>query len=401
MVIDESSMLGHKDAVKLFKLAEKLALKLVFVGDPLQHGSVPRGSFMRVLKDYAGLSSFRLTEIMRQEDRDYRAAAQSLSEGKTLEGFDAIDRKGWVRECRDDASRYAAIGAEYLSAVQEGVSCLVVSPTHREAASIVAEIRSRLKDAGLLGKEEHAFTRLTPVADVSEAQKGLATTYQKGDVLIFHQNCKGGFVKGQRIDVTDPSKVPVAAASAFSLYRPETIMLADGDKIRFTGTVKARDGTKLSNGDTHKVTAIKPGKSFRLDNGLVIDADAGLFRSAFCETSFGAQGRTVQRVILGMASASFGATNQEQIYVSSTRAKQKLSLFTDDKHALRSAILKSSQKLAALDIKSPPPAAARLHWWNRLKGYLDRRRREAALNQVRAGFEIPQRQPERQAGYGR
>ena len=44
------SMLGHKDAVKLFKLAEENGLKLNFVGDPMQHGAVARGALMRILE---------------------------------------------------------------------------------------------------------------------------------------------------------------------------------------------------------------------------------------------------------------------------------------------------------------------------------------------------------------
>ena len=39
VVVDETSMLGHKDAVKLFQSAKRLDLKLIFVGDPMQHGS--------------------------------------------------------------------------------------------------------------------------------------------------------------------------------------------------------------------------------------------------------------------------------------------------------------------------------------------------------------------------
>ena len=51
-------MLGHKDAVKLFKLAGKADLKLIFVGDPMQHGAVARGALMRILKDYGGIKPF-------------------------------------------------------------------------------------------------------------------------------------------------------------------------------------------------------------------------------------------------------------------------------------------------------------------------------------------------------
>ena len=73
---------------------KRLDLKLIFVGDPMQHGAVARGALMRILKEYGGIKPFRLTEIMRQENPDYRAAAKLLSEGKTLEGFDALDAHG-------------------------------------------------------------------------------------------------------------------------------------------------------------------------------------------------------------------------------------------------------------------------------------------------------------------
>ena len=193
------AMLGHKDAVKLFKLAEQLNLKLIFVGDPMQHGSVARGAFMRVLEEYAGIKPFRLTKIMRQKDAEYRAAAQLLSEGKTLDGFEGLDRKGWVKEIGDDAERYRAMAADYVQALADKKSVLVVSPTHAEAAAITREIRGQLREAGKLGSEEREFTRLVQV-DASEAERTQATTYRPGDVIQFHQNAKGGFVKGERSD---------------------------------------------------------------------------------------------------------------------------------------------------------------------------------------------------------
>ena len=68
-------------------------------------------------------------------------------------------------------------------------------------------------------------------------------------MIQFHQNAKGGFNKGQRLTVTDPAAVPVGDAAKFSLYRPENIALAEGDRIRFTGNVKTLDGEHtLKNG---------------------------------------------------------------------------------------------------------------------------------------------------------
>jgi conjugative relaxase-like TrwC/TraI family protein len=407
VVIDETSMLGHADAVRLFKLAEALDLRLTFVGDPMQHGAVARGALMRILRGYAGVEPFRLTEIIRQENPEYRAAARLLSEGKTVEGFDAIDAMGRVVEIADDTDRYRHIAADYLQALDDRKSVLVVSPTHAEARSITAAIRQELREAKCLEGEDREFTRLVQV-DTSEAQRSLASTYRPGDVIQFHQNAKGGFTKGQRITVTDPAEVPVEQAARFSLYRPETIALTAGDRLRFTGTVKTQGGKHtLKNGMTHAVSEITPGGDIRLDNGWVVGKDAGHFRHGYVETSFGSQGRTVQRVILGMSSHGKGAINMEQLYVSATRAKEGIRLYTDDKAEIRESVKRSSQKAAALDLRPKrPESKAQPVSWPGMPKHLARRRRRGAIGRMRAAWERVMsqakkaKQKERQANYG-
>ncbi len=397
VVVDESSMFGHKDAYKFFKLAEKLDLKVILVGDPMQHTSVPRGALMRILKEYGGLQPFRLTEIMRQEDPDYRSAAKLLSEGNTLEGFDALDGMGWIKEMGGDDDRYRQIAADYLQALADKKTVLVVSPTHAEAAKVTQAIRSGLRHAGKLGSEERAFTRLVAV-NASEAERGQATTYRPGDVIQFHQNAKG-FKKGDRFTVTDTAAVPLSEADKFQLYRPEQIALSTGDKIRFTGTVKTLDGEhKLSNGANKTVAGFTPAGDLKLDNGWVVPKDAGHFRSGFVETSFGSQGRTVQRVILAVAEESLPASNQQQMYVSASRAKQRMTLYTNNKAAVRTAVKRSSLKLAASDLL--PKHRKAMDDVRRLK---QRKKRHAYVALVRASYDAPQpqRQPERQSGHER
>ena len=234
VVCDEASMLGHKDAHKLFRLADQLNLRLTFVGDPLQHGAVPRGAFLHVLKAYGHIKPFKVTKIIRQENPEYRAAAQSFADGKTEEGFDALDRLGWVCEMEaGDIARHVA--ADYMQAVNDGVSCVVVSPTHAEAKAVTEAIRGELRAAGKIGaeKDEREFTRLVQV-NASEAERKQAYTYRPGDVLVFHQNAKG-FKKGDRLTVADPALAPVGQADRFSIFRPEPIRLAVGDKIAFIG----------------------------------------------------------------------------------------------------------------------------------------------------------------------
>jgi conjugative relaxase-like TrwC/TraI family protein len=404
VVVDEVSMMGHKDAYRLCKLAEKLDLKLVLIGDPMQHGSVGRGAVMRLLKDYGGIRPFKLTEILRQkyaEDARYLTAATQLSEGKAGAGFDTLDAMGWVREMDDATDRYRHIAADYLQSLEDGKTALVVSPTHAEGARITQEIRSQLRDAGKLAAEDREFTKLV-AADASTAEKGEAAAYQPGDVIQFHQNAKG-FKKGERFTVTDPAAVPVQFADRFTLYRPETLSLAKGDVLRFTGTVKTIDGEHtLKNGMTKAVAEITDGGNIRLDNGWLVSGDAGHFRHGYVETSFGAQGRTVQRAIVAMSSASLPATNQEQMYVSSSRAKERMTLYTDRKEEVRDAVQRSSKKLLALDMPVAPKAKRRRehhhkrNWLQKCSAY---------LHQVRAFYDAPKpprdHQLERDRSYGR
>ena len=402
VVVDESSMLGHKEAYKLFRLAEKLDLSLVFLGDSRQHASVSRGAFMRILQQYGGIEPFRLTGIKRQQDAEYLAAVQELSQGNPVEGFDRLQAKGWVLELGHPEDRGRHIAADYvramedLKAIPERERVLVVSPTHAEARQITKEIRSQLRASGKLGKEDREFTRLVAV-DATEAERGLATTYRAHDVIQFHQNAKG-HAKGERITVTDPADVPLGLAARFSLYRPEAVLLAQGDVIRFTSTVKtADDEHKLRNGDVHSVADITPGGNLRLDNGWVVAADVGHFRHGYVETSFGAQGRTVQRVLLGMSSESLPAINSEMMYVGSSRARERLKLYTDDSDDVRDAIRRSSLKRAALDLVPPVPhAKPEEQQRDRLREHRERRKRWAFAERRRAVPEAPlarERQP--------
>jgi conjugative relaxase-like TrwC/TraI family protein len=374
VVCDEASMLGHKDARKLFSLAQQLKLRLTFVGDPRQHGAVPRGAFLHVLKAYGGITPFRVTKIIRQENPRYREAAQLFSEGKTAEGFDALDELGWVRE-RDEADIARNVAADYMQAIGDGDSCVVVSPTHAEANAITDAIRAALRIAGKIGpvKDERQFTRLVQV-NLSEAERKQAYTYQHGDVLVFHQNAKG-YQKGDRITVADPASAPVELADRFGVYRPEKIALAPGDKIAFIGSVKAFGGkATYRNGMPASVEGFTDSGNIRLADGRVIAANAAMFRHGYVSTSFAAQGSTAKRAIVAMSQRSLPAVNQESMYVPATRARQWVRIYTDNKAAVRKAAQISSRKLAALDLGPATPDPLQ-DWPERLKRILDQRRR--------------------------
>jgi hypothetical protein len=88
------------------------------------------------------------------------------------------------------------------------------------------------------------------------------------------------------------------------------------------------------------------------------------------------------------------------MYVGASRAKQKMTLYTDNKAAVRKAVQRSSQKLAASDLL-PKRGKAK----DRMQEIQRRQKRLAYLNHVRAAWDAPmpppQIQPERQVDHGR
>jgi conjugative relaxase-like TrwC/TraI family protein len=363
VVVDETSILCHKDALKLIEAGKKNDLKFVFVGDPMQHGSIGRGAFMRLLTEHGSILPFRLTKILRQKDADYRAAAQLLSEGKTAEGFDALDKMGWVRQISHGGDRHSHMAADYVQSRQCGMAwddILAVCPTHAEAARVTQSIRSQLRDCGKLSGDEHEFTRLVAV-DTSEAERGQAMTYRPGEVIQFHRKSGADFAAGDRLVITDPAEVPLSEAGKFSVYRQEQISLAKGDVIRFTAKVKTRGGQhEIRNGEAHVIAGFTDGGNIRLNNGWIVGKDAGHFRHGYVETSIGSQGRTVRRVLIDMTAAMGMAINMQQLYVSASRAWDSLLVYCDDKPAVRDAARRDSRQLLALDLKAEAPGIDRL-----------------------------------------
>src|SRR5690606_25873668 len=71
----------------------------------------------------------------------------------------------------------------------------------------------------------------------------------------------------------------------------------------------------------------------------------------YCVTSHASQGKTVDDVIICESSMSFPAASLEQFYVSASRGRQRLKIFTDDKQALKDAIRRTCARKAASDIQ--------------------------------------------------
>jgi conjugative relaxase-like TrwC/TraI family protein len=344
--IDEAGLLGTGTMAQVFDLAEKLDARVLLSGDRKQHGSVERGAALRLLEEEAGLVPAEVKVIQRQSG-EYREAIRALSEGHAVEGLNRLDALGWVKE-GPSAERYQLLAADYAEAMKEGKSALVVSPTHAEGDRITKAIRHALQDAGVVAKEERTV-RVLENSSLTEAERSDAVNFHAGDVLQFHQNAKG-FQRGERIEVGKADNLPLEHAKRFQLFHRSTISLAPGDVVRITHNGRTADEQhRLDNGMMFRVRGFDGNGDIVLQNGWKIGKDWGHLEYGYAITSHASQGKTVDRVLIGQSSQSFPASSREQFYVSASRARERVTIYTDDKEALREAISQTDGRLTATE----------------------------------------------------
>ena len=377
--IDEAGQLGARTMHRLLAIAKQQDARVILTGDTRQHAAVERGDALRLLEHAAGIRPADVRSIRRQQGV-YREAIAKLVDGKVVDGFDTLDRMGAVIEC-DEVTRHQQLADAYVQAIGEGGTALVVSPTHAEGARVTQAIRAALKEQGGIEAAEHPATRLLST-DLTEAQRADAVHYREGQVVGFHQNVAkkdGGFRKGEKCIVSRVERgmrgdeprimvqresgesvaLPFSHADRFQVFEPEAMTLSVGDRLRFTRNGMTADGKhRLVNGNIHTLKGFTKGGDLILDNGWTVPRDYGHLAHGYCTTSHASQGKTVDRVFIAMSESSFAASSREQFYVSASRARHEVRIFTDDKDALREAVQRSEQRWSALEMSIGRPISA-------------------------------------------
>jgi conjugative relaxase-like TrwC/TraI family protein len=382
--VDEAGLLSVKDMKRLFDVAKEQNARVVLSGDTNQHKAVERGDALRILEKDAHIQTATLSEIRRQTETGYRQGVKAISEGDLIgksgktrfeEGLEIFDRMGAIIETQGDA-RYRQIAEDYANIISQRKSngefktSLVVAPTHAEIRHVTDAIRETLKEQGKLGTTEREFTVLK-ARNLTEAERTDCANYTPGEVVQFHQNAKG-FKRGERVKVVSAglagvrvtrsdgqeAVLPFTEVKKFQVYHPEKLGLAEGDKLRVTMNGYApetRGGGKdrknrLNNGDIFQVEGFTRGGDIKLTNGFVIPKNYGGLTHGYVVTSHASQGKTVDVPLVALGQESFAAANREQLYVSLSRGREAVRLYTDDKAAMMEAVQRSSARLSASEL---------------------------------------------------
>lgn len=360
--VDEAGLLSVREMNKLIKIADEQDAKVILSGDRFQHHSVQRGDALRLVAN-SGLVVVKQTRtIYRQRKEFYREAVQAISKGEIDQGFMMLDRLGVIHESMGFAEQIQQVAADYVDSLAKHKSVLAVSPTHFEGRMVTQQIRQRLKALGKLGEQEvkmpvHRSRNLTA------AERAMPQYFEVGDVVRFHQNAKGGFRKGDVFTICniDGREVSIAkagenktqllnldVAAHYGIFSSEEIGVSIGDKLRLLQNSAAFDGKRLHNGTVYEVTAMQ-GDTMSLNGRHRVRMDSGLFDHGYVSTSHSSQGKTADKVIISQSAASLRASSLEQFYVSASRGRDAISIWTDSKTDLLEAVSKSDLRTLATE----------------------------------------------------
>jgi len=399
LVVDEAGQIGGRQMLELLRLAQERNARVVLSGDTRQHGAVEASDALLAIERHSGVKPVELRKIRRQDpalgrDDDerklikrYREAVESAAAAKLAESFERLDKMGAIVSC-GLGGQAAELAGEYLRLAQQKASAVVVSQTWAEVHRVNSRVRDALKANGLLGASDSTIQVLDRL-DLTNAQKRDERFYPQDAVVLFNQKVRQAEpgTKGKLAGVLK-SSVLVEAGGRFvsvsnkmldriSVCQPRELLIAPGDRLHLKANRKLASGEQVTNGELVTVKSVRADGGIELADGRLLDKEFREFLPGYAVTSYGSQGKTVDYVLFS-DSAIKAATNAQQWYVTISRGRRGIRIFTPDKEQLRENVTCSGHRPLALELAPGVAPGRRVRLWDRLQGCLLRFGRRAA-----------------------
>lgn len=409
IVVDEAGQIGARQMSELLRLARARNARVILSGDTRQHGAVEASDALLAIERHSGVKPVELHTIRRQDPalgrnkqeasriKQYRKAVEVAAAGKLAESFERLDKMGAVVSCGlgEQADRLAA---EYVRLSSEEASVVVVSQTWAEVHRVNSKVRDALKGKGLLGSNDVIVQALDKL-DLTSAQKRDQRFYSADAVVVFNRKVRqtGPGAKGKLIGVVKTGVLVEVDGKCISVQNkvldkitvclPRKIEVAEGDRLHLKANRKLASGARVTNGELVTVKSVLGNGRIELTDGRILDEGFREFLPGYAVTSYGSQGKTVDYVLFSDSSVK-AATNAQQWYVTISRGRRGVRIFTSDKEQLRENLARSGHRPLALNIAGKLPAYNRNPLWGRLHCYLLRFGQRAAdtlcwLKQIR------------------
>ena len=402
VIVDEAGQIGGQQMLELLSMIQTVKGRVILSGDTHQHGAVEASDALRAIEQYSGLDYAELTNIRRQNPKaaktkaerqwleQYKLAVNDAQQGKLGTSFDRLDKQGAIVPCTL-ADQQEKLTEHFLELFKNQQSTVVVSQSWSEIHKVNEQVRLGLKARKLIGEAETAVTALER-QDLTDAQKRDKRFYQPDSILVFNRPTAGfkSGSAGKLCGITDRHLLieadhrirPVAfkELDKITVCQPKELSLSSGDRLQLKANAQSQDGRKFANGELVTVNQIHADGRIALNDGRVLPKNYRQFVRGYAVTSYAAQGKTVDYVLFS-DSAVKAATNEQQWYVTISRGRKGVKIFTADKIQLRQNIAHSGHRTLALDMTSSVHKLAKL--WGRDIAYV--------LNVQEAQRQFPER----------
>ncbi|MEO0769664.1 MAG: MobF family relaxase, partial [Cyanobacteria bacterium J06649_4] len=341
-LIDEAGLLSMREAQALLTKATEEQARVVFVGDTRQLSAVEAGNPFRSLQA-GGMLTAHLDQAHRQQQVQLRQAVQMISQGEVGAGIQVLERAGCISEIEDLQARGERLVSDYLSLpVEERQQTLLLSGTNASRLTLTDQIRQGMQAEGSLGENVYTMESLQR-KDLTQVQGRYAGSYETGDVLVAIRNYKRqGLERNEhyRVRAVDAAantltleteghqliQINPALCDRKTVYRVLTAEIAAGDRLKWTKNnriANTRNGQQFTvesitpEGIAQTVTEEGEARTIDLSSAQHIDY-------AWVSTTYSSQGKTASNV-MALIDAT---TNKEAFYVATSRAKNKVQLYT-------------------------------------------------------------------------
>jgi len=399
VVVDEAGQIGGRQMLELMRLVRERNARLILSGDTRQHGAVEASDALLAIERHSGVRPVELHKIRRQDPtlgkdadertriKDYRNAVESAAAGKLSESFERLDKMGAVVACGlgDQADKLAE---EYLRLAEQEASAVVVSQTWGEVHRVNSCVRDALKGKGLLGANDTTVQVLDKL-DLTNAQKRDERFYPPDAVIVFNQKVReaepgakgklAGILKSSVLVEVGGRLITISnkMLSHVTVYLPREISVAQGDRLHLKANRKLASGGRVTNGELVTAKSVRPDGAVELTDGRVLDKSFREFLPGYAVTSYGSQGKTVDYVLFSDSTVK-AATNAQQWYVTISRGRRGIRIFTPDKEQLRENMTRSGHRPLAIELAVGFVPRRGVRLWERLHGHLLRFGQRAA-----------------------
>jgi len=343
LLVDECGQIGSRSMNDLLGAVAKSQSKIVFVGDREQLQPISASPALKIISSV--VEPTRVDKIVRQREKWAQDAARAFAKGQAASGLRAYAEKGLLTGCAGAQTTIRAAVDRYMDAQHRapGKPHLLIAKSNKTVRALNAEIRSRMRGAGLFTGPDHVVTA--------------------GD----------------------------ASGRSFRLH------LAVGDKIRF-GIRQDKIGDGVINGTTGRIEKLNvlddqnlliraqvQGKTIEFSTEALKDG-AGRVRLThdLAVTAYSSQGLTAETatVVLG------AEYDRHESYVACSRARGETFIFYDK--ALLAAQARGQQDLGSK--QQEPTETAQINF---LAENLSRANLKTSTLALRPEAELPDRQPVR------